>query len=113
MHLLKFWNLSKICLIKYFRDININFTNKSPWQSSWGDIDDETSLSPVMDRPIVRDDDRWMGMVHNIVLGYADMLHNVVENSSYITTLYKRWDVTTKTFHLPIDEWTMTLEDVW
>lgn len=66
-----------------------------------------------MDISTVRRDRQTWVWIHSIGLGYVIILDKVVGNSGYITILCKRWDVTTNTFHLLTDEWTMILEDIF
>lgn len=53
---------------------------------------------------------KWIWL-YSIGLGYMSMIHKVVANSGHVIVLCERWDSSTNTFHLSIEECTVTLKD--
>jgi len=45
--------------------------------------------------------------------GYVKMMDLVTCDSGYLTALVERWYTSTNTFLLPMDECTITLEDIY
>lgn len=54
----------------------------------------------------------WMWL-YSMGVRYMSMIHKVVVNLGYMKAICERWDSSTNTFHLPIRECMVTLEDVW
>lgn len=52
-------------------------------------------------------------MLRQVGLYYIAHLPKVTANGAMITALVERWHLETCSFHLPIGETTITLEDVW
>ncbi|XP_019418583.1 PREDICTED: serine/threonine-protein phosphatase 7 long form homolog [Lupinus angustifolius] len=51
-------------------------------------------------------------VIHNTTLGHILDSGTIEINNHLITALVERWRPDTHTFHLPVGEWTITLEDV-
>jgi len=68
-------------------------------------------LTPIP-RATRRDAYFKVDMATSVGMGYTSIIHKVVANSGYDTTLCERWDASTNIFHFPMRELTITLKDV-
>ena len=57
-------------------------------------------------------DDRVKNLIHHARFGHFLTLTHIEINHHLITALVERWRTETHTFHLPLGEATVTLEDV-